>query len=136
MFPPSAGFCKHPLRSWKNGAKLGPKKALPAAVLSQRCRGETFTHSVFEHRQCVLDFLGDEVAYVETLSYESEIVHMGDKAQQGSPEATDIRNQHRLGVTIELRPGELLDKFLQRPDPAGERYESVGAVEHQLLALM
>ena len=36
----------------------------------------------------------------------------------------------------ELRPGELLDQFLQRADPARQRDEGVGALEHDALALV
>ena len=41
-----------------------------------------------------------------------------------------------LAMPLELNPGELLDELLQRADPAGQRDERVGAVEHDLLALM
>ena len=39
-------------------------------------------------------------------------------------------------MTIELRPGQLLDQFLQRADPARQGDERVGAIEHRLLARM
>ena len=39
-------------------------------------------------------------------------------------------------MAAELRPGELLDQFLQRADPAGQRHEGVGVLEHQPFALV
>ena len=41
-----------------------------------------------------------------------------------------------LRVLAELRPGHLLDQFLQRADAAGQGDEGIGALEHQALALM
>ena len=61
---------------------------------------------------------------------------MCQQIEQGLPEAVDVREQDRLGVTAKLLPGELLDQFLQRPDPAGQRHEGVGTLEHQPLAFV
>ena len=47
-----------------------------------------------------------------------------------------LSDQDRLLVAAELRPGELLDQFLQRPDAAGQRHEGVGALEHDAFALV
>ena len=39
-------------------------------------------------------------------------------------------------MAIELRPGHLLDQFLERADPAGQSDEGVGAIKHRLLAVV
>ena len=39
-------------------------------------------------------------------------------------------------MALELRPGHLLDQFLEGADSAGQRDESVGAIEHRLLAFV
>ena len=39
-------------------------------------------------------------------------------------------------MAAKLLPGQLLHQFLQRPNPAGQRNERVGTLEHQPLALM
>ena len=52
------------------------------------------------------------------------------------PEAFHVGDQDRLLVAAELRPGQLLDQFLQRPDAAGKRHEGVGALKHDAFALV
>ena len=47
-----------------------------------------------------------------------------------------VEDQDRLLVAADLRPGELLDQFLQRPDPARKRDEGVRTLEHDALSLM
>jgi len=47
-----------------------------------------------------------------------------DQGEQRAPEGADIGEQHRLSVAAQLHPGELLDEFLERPDPAGQRDEA------------
>ena len=74
--------------------------------------------------------------HVEPLAEEAEVAHVGEQGQQRPPEAADIGEQHGLVVTLQLRPSELLDEFLERADAARQGDESVGALEHQLLALM
>ena len=61
---------------------------------------------------------------------------MREQRQQRPPEAVDVGEKHGLAVALQLRPGELLDQFLERADAAGQCDERVGALEHQLLALM
>ena len=61
---------------------------------------------------------------------------MSEQRQQRLPEAVDIGQQDRLAVPSELLPGELLDQFLQRADPAGQGDERIRSLEHQSLALM
>ena len=61
---------------------------------------------------------------------------MSEEREQRPPETADIDDEDRLGVAIELRPGHLLDQLLQRADPARQRDEGVGAIEHRLLALV
>ena len=39
-------------------------------------------------------------------------------------------------MAAELRPGHLLDQFLERADAARQRDEGVGAIEHGAFALM
>ena len=58
----------------------------------------------------------------------------GEQGEQRPPEAADVGDQHRLGMTRELDPGHLLDEFFQRADAAGQRDEGVRALEHQALA--
>ena len=41
-----------------------------------------------------------------------------------------------MRVSIELDPGQLLDEFFERADPAGQRHEGIGALEHQALSRM
>ena len=57
-------------------------------------------------------------------------------AHSGSQKRVDVGDQDRLLVPAELRPGHLLDQFLQRADAAGQRDEGVGALEHHPLALV
>src|SRR5580692_5213512 len=86
-----------------------------------------------QHRQHVLYFFGHEIAQIEALANEAFDAHMSDEREQRAPEALDIDDQDRLHVAIELRPGHLLDQFLERADPARQGDERVGAVEHRLL---
>ena len=59
-----------------------------------------------------------------------------EQHQQRIPEAVDVGDQDRLLVAAELRPGHLLDQFLERADAARQGDERVGAVEHRALALV
>src|SRR5690606_3715598 len=59
---------------------------------------------------------------------------MIEQFHQGRPETADIRQDDRLVMAAELRPGHYLDNLLQRADAAGERDESVGFLEHPVLA--
>ena len=43
---------------------------------------------------------------------------MGEEDEQGFPEAVNVGHENGFGVAAELGPGELLDEFLQRADPA------------------
>ena len=61
---------------------------------------------------------------------------MREEGEQRPPESGDIGDQNRFGVSLQLRPGKLLDEFLERADAPGKRDKCVGALEHQLLALM
>ena len=67
---------------------------------------------------------------------EGELAHVVEQRAERIPEAADIGDQDRLLVTAELRPGELLDQFLQRADAARQGHEGVGALEHDALSLM
>ena len=64
----------------------------------------------------------------------SRPAHVIEQDAERVPEARDIDDQDRLLVAAELRPGELLDQFLERADAAGQRHEGIGLVEHGLLA--
>ena len=90
----------------------------------------------FEHRQNVGDLLGDQVANLEVRSDEPMIAHMGKEIEQRTPKSGDIDDEHGLAVSVELDPGQLLDEFFERADPAGQGHEGIGALEHQALAGM
>ena len=45
---------------------------------------------------------------------------MGEQRQQRFPKPVDIGEQHRLAVTPELLPSQLLDQVLQRANAAGQ----------------
>ena len=62
--------------------------------------------------------------------------HVLEQRQHRVPEAIDIGEHDRLLMLLELRPGELLDEFLERPEAAGERHEGIRLHEHQMFALM
>ena len=66
----------------------------------------------------------------------SRFAHMRQQRDQRLPEAVDVGEQDRLGVTAELLPGHLLDQFLQRADAAGKGDERIGVLEHQPFALV
>ncbi len=61
---------------------------------------------------------------------------MLDERQERVPEAGDVGDDDRLRMPAELRPGELLDQFLDGADAARERDEGVGPLEHHALALV
>src|SRR5208282_1198815 len=61
---------------------------------------------------------------------------MREQRQQRAPKAADVGDHQRLGVAPELNPGELFGEFLEGPDPARQRHEGVGGLEHPLLADM
>src|SRR5579871_4418657 len=61
---------------------------------------------------------------------------MGDEPQQRLPEAVDVGDKDWLFVAAKLRPRHLLHQLLERAEPAGQRHEGVGALEHGAFALM
>jgi len=52
------------------------------------------------------------------------------------PEPIDVEEHDRLGVIAEVQPGELLERLLERAEPAGRDDERVGELEQHRLALM
>ena len=66
----------------------------------------------------------------------SSALHVVEQRAERLPEAFDVGDQDRLLVAAELRPGELLDQFLQRADAARQGDEGVGHLEHLALALV
>ena len=61
---------------------------------------------------------------------------MGDKRQQWIPIPVDIGDQDRLAMAAELSPGQLLDQFFERADPAGQGDKGIGAIKHCAFTLM
>ena len=59
-----------------------------------------------------------------------------NSASSGRQKTVDIGEKHGLAVALQLRPGELSTSSSSVPTPPGRRDERVGALEHQLLALM
>src|SRR5215207_1208315 len=57
-----------------------------------------------------------------------------DHGQQFIPETGDVEQRARLGVQPELRPGERLEKLLERAIAAGKRQKSISETPHQRLA--
>ena len=82
-------------------------------------------------RQDLVRPLRDQQRDAELEPDEIECAHVIEQGAERIPEALDVQDQDRLLVPAELRPGELLDQFLQRADAAGQRHEGVGAVEHR-----
>src|SRR6185312_14247728 len=61
---------------------------------------------------------------------------MLEKADERRPIAGDVGDDDRLAVQAELPPGQHLDGLVERAEAAGQYRESVGQLEHALLALM
>jgi hypothetical protein len=59
-----------------------------------------------------------------------------DQFAQRSEEPGHVEDAARLVVNAELRPGEYLEEFVQRPVAAGEHDEGVRRVGHRGLALV
>ena len=87
-----------------------------------------------QHRNNIHAALGHKIIHFEAVADEVELAHMGEEDEQGFPEAVNIRHENGFCVAAELGPGELLDEFLQRADPAGQGNEGIGAFEHELFA--
>src|SRR5919201_5025527 len=75
-------------------------------------------HALGRPRQNMLDLIDHDAFEVELGADEGERAHVIEQGEQRSPESSDIRDHDRLAVTAELRPGDLLDEFLERPDAA------------------
>src|SRR5208283_279626 len=88
------------------------------------------------HGNDVLYAFGDEVAYLIIRPDEALFAHMGEEPKQRPPEPPNVGDDERLFVTAELDPGELLGELLERADPARQRDECVGLLEHEALALV
>jgi hypothetical protein len=98
-----------------------------------------FAHARRGGLQLRHDFLGGarhQIFERERRVDETHLAHVIEQLDQRLPETVDVGQQHRLLVPAELRPRQLLDQLLQRADAAGQGDEGVGAVEHDLLALM
>jgi hypothetical protein len=59
-----------------------------------------------------------------------------ERGEERSPEAAGVIEHHRLGVQVEPAPRQQLHHFLQGADAARQDDESVGQLEHHLLALV
>ena len=55
---------------------------------------------------------------------------------QRPPEAVDVEQPDRLRVQAELRPRQLLEQLVERPEAARKRSEPVGELGHQRLSLV
>lgn len=87
-----------------------------------------------QHRDDIHAPLGNEIIYFEAVADEVELAHMGEKDEQGFPEAVNVGKQNGFCVAAELGPGELLDEFFQRANTAGQSDKGIGAFEHELFA--
>src|SRR6185312_14025369 len=61
---------------------------------------------------------------------------MLEEVDERRPISRDVGDDHRLAVQAELPPGQHLDGLVERAEAAGQYRESVGQLEHALLALM
>ena len=59
-----------------------------------------------------------------------------DKILKDRPVAAGIQQNDRLGMEPELLPGDDLQRLVERPQPAGQDHETVGQLEHAVLALV
>ncbi len=87
-----------------------------------------------ERRDNLLDIVDDDRLDEVGGVHEARIRHVADQFQHRIPETADIGKHQRLAVTPELGPGHDLDDLFERADPAGQRDESVGPLEHLVLA--
>ena len=97
---------------------------------------DTGARRLEQFRQDVLDPSATSSLTGRPARMNCELLHVVEQRAERIPEAFDVGDQDRLLVAAELRPGELLDQFLQRADAAGQRHEGVGALEHDALALV
>src|SRR5260221_5000294 len=67
---------------------------------------------------------------------ETAVDDMIDQGPEFSPIAGDVDQDDRLVVQPKLLPGDDLEGLLDRADSAGQYGEGVGALEHQVLALV
>src|SRR5690349_1111147 len=59
-----------------------------------------------------------------------------EQAVQGGVVVLDVREDHRLGVQAQLRPGHDFDEFIERPHAARQADERVRHVGHERLSLV
>src|SRR5262249_33822299 len=87
-------------------------------------------------RQNLLDLLGHQESDRQARADEVEPFLLLKQHAERLPEVGDVEDQDRFLVPAELRPGELLDQLLERPDTARKRDEGVGTLEHHPFALV
>ncbi len=90
-------------------------------------------HLLLDRRDDVADLVDDRIFHLQARPDEALVLHVIEEDTQRIPEAADIGDDHGLRMAAELRPGQLLDKFLQRADAAGSATKASASVNMRIL---
>mgnify|MGYP000495273649 CR=1 FL=1 len=90
----------------------------------------------FEGPEHVVGGIDDGEQFGHRRMGETTVDDLLDQVPQRRPVTQRVDHDDGLGMDAELLPGDDLQRLVERPQPAGQDHETVGQLEHAVLALV